>query len=73
MRRHVERLREMRPRCITGKFLGAVGTGAAQGERALELQDLVLEELGLEVPVATTQVVGRDRYIEWVGWMMDDG
>jgi adenylosuccinate lyase len=69
MRRHLERLREMRPRCITGKFLGAVGTGAAQGERALELQDLVLGELGLEVPVATTQVVGRDRYIEWVGWM----
>jgi len=62
-------LREMRPRCITGKFLGAVGTGAAQGERALELQDLVLGELGLGTPVATTQVVGRDRYIEWVGWM----
>ena len=69
MVRHLDRLREIRPRCITGKFLGAVGTGAAQGERALELQDLVLGELGLEVPVATTQVVGRDRYIEWVGWM----
>ena len=69
MRRHLVRLREIRPRCITGKFLGAVGTGAAQGERALELQDLVLGELGLEVPIATTQVVGRDRYIEWVGWM----
>jgi len=69
MRRHLVRLREIRPRCITGKFLGAVGTGAAQGERALELQDLVLGELSLEVPIATTQVVGRDRYIEWVGWM----
>ena len=69
MVRHLTRLREMRPRCITGKFLGAVGTGAAQGDRALELQDLVLGELGLETPVATTQVVGRDRYIEWVGWM----
>ncbi|PDH24825.1 MAG: adenylosuccinate lyase [Marine Group II euryarchaeote MED-G35] len=69
MRRHLVRLREIQPRCITGKFLGAVGTGAAQGERALELQDLVLGELGLEVPIATTQVVGRDRYIEWVGWM----
>lgn len=69
MRRHLERLDEIRPRCITGKFLGAVGTGAAQGERALELQELILGELGLEVPVATTQVVGRDRYIEWVGWM----
>ncbi|HJM13404.1 MAG TPA: adenylosuccinate lyase [Candidatus Thalassarchaeaceae archaeon] len=68
-RRHMVRLDEITPRCITGKFLGAVGTGAAQGEKALELQDLILNELGLGVPVATTQVVGRDRYIEWVGWM----
>ena len=68
-RRHLDRLDEMASRCTTGKFLGAVGTGAAQGERALELQDLVMGELGLETPVATTQVVGRDRYIEWVGWM----
>tara|TARA_B100000287_G_scaffold401804_1_gene422186 strand:+ start:1168 stop:2520 length:1353 start_codon:yes stop_codon:yes gene_type:complete len=68
-RRHLDRLEEMTARCITGKFLGAVGTGAAQGKDALELQDLVLGNLGLEVPVATTQVVGRDRYIEWIGWM----
>ena len=68
-RRHLERLNSMRSRIIAGKFLGAVGTGAAQGENALELQSLILGELGLEVPVATTQVVGRDRYIEWVGWM----
>jgi len=69
MRRHLTRLDEITLRCITGKFLGAVGTGAAQGERALELQDLILGELGLGIPVATTQVVGRDRYIEWVAWM----
>ncbi|MEE2624780.1 MAG: adenylosuccinate lyase [Candidatus Thermoplasmatota archaeon] len=68
-RRHMERLDEITPRCTTGKFLGAVGTGAAQGESALQLQELILEELGLGIPVATTQVVGRDRYIEWVGWM----
>ena len=68
-RRHLERLVFMRPRIIAGKFLGAVGTGAAQGDNALELQSLILQELGLVVPVATTQVVGRDRYIEWVGWM----
>jgi len=67
--RHLERLLEIAPRCTTGKFLGAVGTGAAQGKDALELQRRVLEELGLIVPVATTQVVGRDRYIEWVSWM----
>ena len=68
-RRHLDRLESMMSRITVGKFLGAVGTGAAQGENALELQSLILGELGLEVPVATTQVVGRDRYIEWVGWM----
>ena len=68
-RRHLVRLDEMEARATTGKFLGAVGTGAAQGENAKELQRLILEHLGLTVPVATTQVVGRDRYIEWVGWM----
>ncbi len=67
--RHLTRLKELEPRAITGKFLGAVGTGAAQGENAKQLQSLILENLGLTVPVATTQVVGRDRYIEWVGWM----
>tara|TARA_Y100001960_G_C14556265_1_gene768367 strand:- start:38 stop:994 length:957 start_codon:yes stop_codon:yes gene_type:complete len=68
-RRHMDRLDELSHRATTGKFLGAVGTGAAQGERAIELQSLILTELGLGIPVATTQVVGRDRYIEWVGWM----
>ena len=68
-RRHLIRLDELESRAITGKFLGAVGTGAAQGKNAKELQQLILEHLGLTVPVATTQVVGRDRYIEWVGWM----
>ena len=67
--RHLERLRELSSRATTGKFLGAVGTGAAQGEQAFELQSLIMGELGLGTPVATTQVVGRDRYIEWVGWM----
>jgi len=69
VRRHLERLNELTPRVTTGKFLGAVGTGAAQGENAFELQKLIMENLGLQTPMATTQVVGRDRYIEWVGWM----
>ena len=67
--RHYERLSELETRATTGKFMGAVGTGAAQGENAFELQRLIMQELGLGVPIATTQVVGRDRYIEWVGWM----
>ena len=67
--RHLERIDESSERICVGKFLGAVGTGAAQGENARELQQLVLSHLGLGVPLATTQVVGRDRYIEFVAWM----
>ena len=55
----------------SGKFLGAVGTGAAQGVNARELQRLILTHLGLGVPLATTQVVGRDRYIEYVSWLAE--
>ena len=40
-RRHLDRLESMKTRITAGKFLGAVGTGAAQGENALELQSLI--------------------------------
>jgi len=69
MRRQLIRLDEAEPRISVGKFLGAVGTGAAQGDGARQLQQLILTHLGLQVPLATTQVVGRDRYIEYVSWL----
>ena len=69
LRRQLIRLDESAPRIAVGKFLGAVGTGAAQGEHARKLQRLILTHLGLGVPLATTQVVGRDRYIEYVSWL----
>ena len=69
MRRQLVRLDEATPRIAVGKFLGAVGTGAAQGDGARELQRLILTHLGLQVPLATTQVVGRDRYVEYVSWL----
>ena len=69
LRRQLIRLDEASPRIAVGKFLGAVGTGAAQGEHARELQRLILTHLGLGVPLATTQVVGRDRYIEYISWL----
>ena len=69
MRRHLIRLDQATPRIAVGKFLGAVGTGAAQGENARELQKLILTHLGLGVPLATTQVVGRDRYVEYISWL----
>ena len=64
MDRHLQRLREATPRVVVGKFMGAVGTGAAMGPRALEVQRLVLEGLGLGVPVATLQTTQRDRHAE---------
>lgn len=69
LRRQLIRLDEASPRVAVGKFLGAVGTGAAQGEHARELQKRILTHLGLGVPLATTQVVGRDRYVEYVSWL----
>lgn len=64
MVRHLERLHEMRPRVCIGKMLGAVGTGAAFGKNALKVQALVMADLGLETPIATTQILQRDRYAE---------
>ena len=69
MRRQLIRLDEASPRVAVGKFLGAVGTAAAQGEHARELQRLIMTHLGLGVPLATTQVVGRDRYVEYMSWL----
>ncbi len=67
--RQLNRIDEAKERICVGKFLGAVGTGAAQGENARELQKLILTHLGLGVPLVTTQVVGRDRYTEFMSWM----
>ena len=67
--RQLNRIDESKDRICVGKFLGAVGTGAAQGENARELQKLILTHLGLGVPLVTTQVVGRARYTEFMSWM----
>ncbi|MCH1540133.1 MAG: adenylosuccinate lyase [Candidatus Poseidonia sp.] len=69
LRRQLIRLDECSPRIAVGKFLGAVGTGAAQGKNARALQSLIMEHLSLGTPLATTQVVGRDRYVEYVSWL----
>ena len=64
--RHMERLREARPRICVGKMSGAVGTGAGFGPRALELQELVARDLGVGYEEASGQVVGRDRIAELI-------
>lgn len=62
--RHIERMHECKTRLLVGKLSGAVGTGAALGEKALELQDLMMKDLRLGVEDVSTQIVGRDRYNE---------
>jgi adenylosuccinate lyase len=64
--RHRERLREASRRILVGKMSGAVGTGAAFGPKALEIQEAVMKDLGLGVEEASTQVIGRDRHAEFI-------
>ena len=68
MGRHGHRLRELTPRLATGKLLGVVGTGASLHPHALEVQTQVMKDLGLNEPLATTQILQRDRIAELVLW-----
>ncbi len=62
--RHIERAVQAKHRVIAGKIMGPVGTGASLGDAALELQDRVMEVLGISSEVASSQIVNRDRYVE---------
>ena len=66
VRRHLERLREVRRRAVVGKMSVAVGTMAGFGKSGPEIQRLVMEELGLEAEPVSNQVVQRDRHAEVV-------
>ena len=68
LNRHKERLNELKPRILTGKFLGAVGSGAAMAPHTLEVQKEICKKLELNEPLATTQILGRDRIAELVAW-----
>jgi len=65
--RHLERLHELKSRLFIGKLSGAVGTGAALGEHALEIQRIMLTDLKLGIEDVSTQIVCRDRYNELLG------
>ena len=50
IKRHLERLEQLKPRLLVGQFSGAVGTLASLGDRGLEVQEALCEELGLVQP-----------------------
>ncbi|ODS35920.1 MAG: adenylosuccinate lyase [Candidatus Altiarchaeales archaeon WOR_SM1_79] len=66
VQRHIERLKGAKERILVGKMTGAVGTGAALGDSALRIQDIVMKKLGLDAEEASVQIIGRDRYIELI-------
>lgn len=64
--RHIERLRQCRDRVVVGKMSGAVGTRAGLGENAMQIQELVMQRLGIKAADISTQIVQRDRHAELV-------
>lgn len=63
--RHAERLAQARPRVLVGQFAGAAGTLASLGDKGLEVQQAMMQELGLGTPVSTWHVA-RDGFAEAV-------
>ena len=64
IRRHMNRLAHAKSHAVVGKIAGATGSHAAFGLQGIELQNKVLERLGLGTPIATTQIIQRDRHAE---------
>lgn len=63
--RHAERLAQARPRVLVGQFAGAAGTLASLGDKGLDVQQVMMKELGLGTPVSTWHVA-RDGFAEAV-------
>jgi adenylosuccinate lyase len=64
--RHITRLRQCRERVLVGKMSGAVGTQAGLGANAMQIQELVMQRLGLKAADISTQIVQRDRHAELI-------
>lgn len=65
MLRHRERIDALKPRLLVGQCSGAVGTFATLGDKGLEVQRLMMKELGLGVPDISWHVA-RDNWAELV-------
>jgi adenylosuccinate lyase len=63
--RHIERLEQLRPRVVVGQMTGAVGTQAALGPKAIDIQATMMEVLAIGSVDVSNQVISRDRYAEY--------
>lgn len=64
--RNLERLDSVKKRVLVGKISGAVGTQASFGRQGIEIQKMVMKELGLKPVLVSTQIVSRDRHAELI-------
>ena len=68
LRRHVERLAELKPRLLVGQLGGAAGTLASLGEKGRAVQEGMMKQLGLGVtPVPWHSA--RDSFSAFAAWM----
>lgn len=68
--RHRERLQQLKPRVLVGQCAGAVGTFATLGDKGMDVQRALMQELDLAVP-AVTWHTARDTWAELLGlWAM---
>jgi adenylosuccinate lyase len=64
MAKHIERIKEGEKRFLVCKTLGVVGTGSLMGDKALDVQKIVADDLRLYPVDAATQIVPRERFAE---------
>ncbi|RYF54103.1 MAG: adenylosuccinate lyase family protein [Comamonadaceae bacterium] len=68
IRRHRQRLDQLRPRVLVGQFGGAAGTLASLGDQGLAVHAALMEDLGLEASPVTWHVA-RDGLAEAVQFL----
>ena len=68
VKRHRQRLAELKPRALVGQFAGAAGTLASLGDKGLAVHDALMEELGLGKPTVPWHVA-RDVLAETVSFL----
>ncbi|GAX43011.1 adenylosuccinate lyase [Tolypothrix sp. NIES-4075] len=64
--RHLQRFQQIEERILVGKMSGAVGSMASFKQYAFQIQDSVMEELGLKSADISTQIIPRDRIAELI-------
>jgi 3-carboxy-cis,cis-muconate cycloisomerase len=68
VRRHRQRLAELKPRVLVGQFAGAAGTLASLGDKGLAVHDALMDELQLGRPPIAWHVA-RDALAESVSFL----